>query len=183
MAEPSCPKSTFDEGVNKDEWLETLYSRHKAGLLRFVGGVLRDRAEADDVVQDTFAKAVQSGRDVRPDAIKSWLYRVAFHEALNRKRRHRIDRRAKQALSDGPKRETSTPDKLLVRKEVIDRVREAMQELPAGQQQVVRMRVYDEKTFAQIATETGTPLGTVLTNMKRALEKLRRKLSRKEIDE
>ena len=39
---------------------------------------------------------------------------------------------------------------------------------------MVLARVYEEKTFAEIAGETGLPLGTVLTRMRRALEKMRR---------
>lgn len=64
----------------------------------------------------------------------------------------------------------------LARKEVIEEVREAIQELPLNQQRVVRMRIYEQKTFAQIAEETGPPLGTVLTHMRRAMEALRQKL-------
>lgn len=182
MAESGCPNSPVEGGLANDEWLETLYCQHKAGLSRFVGGVLRDRAEVDDVVQTTFAKAVQSSREVRPDAIKSWLYRVAFHEALNRKRRQRVDRKAKQALREVPRSSGNDPRETLVRDEVIEQVREAMQELPPRQLEVVRMRVYDEKTFAQIAIATGMPLGTVLTNIRRALERLRQKLHSKDLD-
>ena len=66
----------------------------------------------------------------------------------------------------------------LVRAETIQLVRRAIRELPAEQQQVVRMRIYENKTFAVIAAELGIPLGTALGRMRTALIKLRVKLER-----
>lgn len=183
MADPARPRAPVEGIHTQGDRLETLYRQHQAGLLRFVNAVLRDRAEADDVVQATFAKAAQSGQDVEPAAIKSWLYRVAFHEAVDRKRRQRVDKKAKQRLSAGSLPRGDTPQDALVRSEVIEQVRRALEQLPENQQRVVRMRVYEKKTFAQISQQTGMPLGTVLTHMRRALEKLRHKLPRKDIDE
>jgi RNA polymerase sigma-70 factor (ECF subfamily) len=160
-------------------WLATLYLKYAPGLRRFVVGVLPDREAAEDVVQTTFAKAAHAAGDVPPEAIKSWLYRVAFHEAVTWKRRSSVDRKATQELRDRrDNRDSESPEEPLVRREIVEQVREAIQSLPANQQQVVQARVYQEKTFAQIAAEMGVPLGTVLTHMRRALDKLRRKLKR-----
>ena len=74
--------------------------------------------------------------------------------------------------------QTERPEQPLVRREIVDQVREAMESLPASQRQVLQARVYEDKTFAQIAAEMRLPLGTVLTHMRRALEKLRLKLKR-----
>jgi RNA polymerase sigma-70 factor (ECF subfamily) len=164
-------------GAVDPDWLTTLYRDHAEGLRRFVAGVLRDRHAADDVVQATFARAVQSGEKVEPEALKTWLYRVAFHEAITWKRRGSVADRATRRLGDLQRRRgPEVPDDPLVRREVVDQVSAAMKELPASQLQVLQARVYQDKTFAQIAAETGMPLGTVLTHMRRALDKLRRKL-------
>ncbi|MEX2027700.1 MAG: RNA polymerase sigma factor [Pirellulaceae bacterium] len=168
-------------GVPADsQWLAELYLQHEAGLRRFLVGVLRDAHTAEDILQLTFAKAVQSADTVRPEAIKSWLYRVAFHEAISWKRRVRIDQAAKQVRAARSEQRSEAPDEPLLRRELLDAVRQAIEQLPAKQQQVVRMRIYEEKTFAQISAETGAPLGTVLTHMRRALEKMRQKLKRPE---
>jgi RNA polymerase sigma-70 factor (ECF subfamily) len=55
-------------------------------------------------------------------------------------------------------------------------VREAIERLTEDQRQVVRMRIYEEKTFAEIAEELGIPLGTALTRMRAALGRLRTEL-------
>jgi RNA polymerase sigma-70 factor (ECF subfamily) len=51
-----------------------------------------------------------------------------------------------------------------------------LEELPAEQRQVVRMRIYEEKTFAIIAKELKIPIGTALGRMRSALQKLKAKL-------
>ena len=56
-------------------------------------------------------------------------------------------------------------------------VRRAIDELPAAQREVLHLRIYDEKTFAQIAAELNIPLGTALARMRAALAKLRKRLS------
>jgi RNA polymerase sigma-70 factor (ECF subfamily) len=71
---------------------------------------------------------------------------------------------------------TGPADEPLVRLEAVESVRQALDELPPEQRQVVRMRIYEEKTFAVIAEELKIPLGTALGRMRAALIKLRSRL-------
>jgi RNA polymerase sigma-70 factor (ECF subfamily) len=71
---------------------------------------------------------------------------------------------------------TSPADEPLLQLEAVESVRIALNQLPVEQQQVVRMRIYEEKTFAVIAQELNIPLGTALARMRSALTKLRKKL-------
>ena len=68
------------------------------------------------------------------------------------------------------------PDGLAMRGETAERIQEALADLPLEQQHVVRMRIYEQMTFAAIAAQTGIPLGTVITRMQLALRKLRERL-------
>ena len=61
-------------------------------------------------------------------------------------------------------------DEPLLRLESVQSVREALEELPPEQRQVVRMRIYEEKTFATIAKELKIPLGTALGRMRAATD-------------
>ncbi len=63
-----------------------------------------------------------------------------------------------------------------MRWEIVERVKQALETLPNQQRTVVRMRIYEEKTFAVIADELGIPLGTVLTRMRLAIKKLQKQL-------
>ncbi|MEQ8790757.1 MAG: RNA polymerase sigma factor [Pirellulaceae bacterium] len=159
-------------------WLAELFTNHQPGLRRFIVGVVRDRSVAEEIVQSTFAKAAESAAELEPRSVKAWLYRVAFHEAISFKRRLQVDRKAMQALAPATVKGSEFPEDALVQKEQAQQVRQAIDELPEKQRQVVLMRIYEQKTFAQIAEETDTPLGTVLVYMQRALERLRQKLQR-----
>jgi RNA polymerase sigma-70 factor (ECF subfamily) len=72
--------------------------------------------------------------------------------------------------------QTESADGQAVRVESIDRVRQALDQLPPEQRQVVWMRIYEEKTFAVIAEELRIPIGTALGRMRTALQKLRKAL-------
>jgi RNA polymerase sigma-70 factor (ECF subfamily) len=74
-------------------------------------------------------------------------------------------------------RVAGSADESLIRLEAVESVREALEELPPEQRQVVRMRIYEDKTFATIARELKIPLGTALGRMRAAMIKLKARLS------
>jgi len=153
-----------------------LYEAHARDLRVFVLGVTRDPDVTGDVLQATFAKVVELGHRVRTESFRGWLFRVAFHEAL-------VVRRRRQARDQGIRRFAARghpagelPEDPVIRDEVVEAVRVALAGLPVERRRVVRARIYENKTFAEIAKEDGLPLGTVLTRMRLALEELRRTL-------
>jgi len=154
-----------------------LYQEHAGELRRFLLGVLRDHDLATDALQNTFSKMVEVGHTARQETLKGWLFRVAFHEAMALRRRQGVDGKAMQRLAWAGPVVGETPDEAVCRGETVERVRSALEQLPAEQRQVVQMRIYGQQKFAAIATELGLPLGTVLTRMKLAVDKLRQKLA------
>jgi len=157
-----------------------LYEAHAAELKRFVLGVVRDPETAGDVLQSTFSKALEAGHAARPETIKGWLFRVAYHEALVLKRRERAGDKARRRLSTlGLAGRSSDVDPGpsavdgLIRGELAAAVRSALDALPDPQRRVVIARMYDDQTFAEIARASGLPLGTVLTRMRLGLARLR----------
>jgi len=155
-----------------------LFLHHADELRRFVYGVLRDHDLAGDVVQITFAKAIEKGQHAQDGSLKAWLFRVAFNEAIVVKRKQAVAQRANEAISQRGGREPPSPETNLVRWETIVGVRQALEELPPEQRQVVRMRMYENKKFIDIAAELKLPLGTVLTRMQLAVKKLKKALER-----
>ncbi len=152
------------------------YLRHADPLRRFLRGVLRDPLLANDVLQTAFAKLVEVGHTVQDDSRKAWLFQVAYREALTLRRRQSIGQRVLQQVAWTKTRAGTAGEDSLIRRETIERVRQAIRELPPAQRQVLQMRVYQEKTFAEIAEHLDIPLGTALGRMRSALEKLRRSL-------
>ena len=156
----------------------SLFDELAPELRRFVLGVVRDPDLADDVMQATFLKAMERGHEARPETARGWLFRVAFHEALAARRRVSArDRGLRRLAGLGSTADAHPPDGPLIRDETVTLVREAMARLPEEQRTIVLARICDDKTFAAIAAEAGLPLGTVLTRMRRALEKMRKTLS------
>ena len=152
------------------------FDTHGAELRRFILGVTRAPETAEDVMQATLAKALEHAHGTRPETLKGWLFRVAFHEAMLIRRRQRIGEAATRRLADLGRAAQESPAATVLREEDAAAVRRALQALPEEQRSVVVARVYDDKTFAQIAQDAGLPLGTVLTRMRLALDKLRRAL-------
>lgn len=153
------------------------YRDHGESLRRFALGLVRDAQLAGDIVQTTFARFAERGHEVEAGKRRAWLYRVAYNESmLQRRRRARDERVLQRAVWS---RETLCEPAFdnLVRGEEVDRVREAINALPPQLGQVVRMRIYEEKTFAVIAGELGIPLGTALGRMRTALQRLRQEFS------
>jgi RNA polymerase sigma-70 factor (ECF subfamily) len=157
--------------------LAPLFAAISAELHRFVLGVTRDPDLADDVMQATFLKALEHGHEARSETARGWLFRVAFHEALAQRRRASSREAGRRKFADLVPKEHNPAEDPLIRAETVARVREALGSLPRDQRDVVLARVYGEKTFAEIARENGLPLGTVLTRMRRALEKMKQVLN------
>jgi RNA polymerase sigma-70 factor (ECF subfamily) len=182
--------------------LEALYRQHGADLEAFLIGVFRDQHQAAEVVQIVFRKALEHLAQLESteklpkfkeseesvarllskwQSPRGWLFRVAWNEAmLVRRVKTRHQNLLQKAVwnRDLDQPEPSAPHSGLVQDETVEAVRKAINELPEEQRTVVRSRIYEDKTFAVIAEELGVPLGTVLTRMRLAMQKLERSLAK-----
>ena len=74
--------------------VQAVYQKHVGDLQRFLLGVLKDEATAADALQSTFIKLMEKGHSVQQlDSLKSWLFQVAFNEAMLIRRREEISRK------------------------------------------------------------------------------------------
>ena len=180
------PQATWDsthpqpggEAVVHDEPAATpptqVFAEVLPELRRFVWGVVRDGNLVDDVIQATYLKAVERGAAVQAETAKGWLFRVAYREALVLKRRDAVRDRHTRKMATMPTRPCLKPDDHLIQQETVRAVRQALTTLSEPQRRVVLARMHGDQTFAEIAADSGLPLGTVLTHMRRALAKMRR---------
>lgn len=155
------------------ETIAALYEEFGERLRRFLIGVLRDADLAADVLQTTFVKAAQQGHTSRSDSRKAWLFRVAYNEAMLVRRRQGIGDRILRKVAWTETTHSSAAHEPVVKEETVKAVREAIKQLPREQQQILKMRIYEEKTFAVIAEELDIPLGTALSRMRAATTKLK----------
>jgi len=162
--------------------IERLYRLHAQVMVGFFARRTYDPEAAVDLVAETFAAALSSRRRFRgrsdEDAV-GWLYGIARHQLSGWYRRGRVQRRAMQRLGV-QRRELSDPE--LERIEELadlaalrEQVAAGVDALPADQRVVVRLRVVDERSYAEIAQElqiTETAARARLSRGMRALASL-----------
>jgi RNA polymerase sigma factor (sigma-70 family) len=148
---------------------EELYQRHAQKLLTFLAGEV-GRAWAEDLVQETFARLVTSLPKYDPRGhFQAYLYRIARNLARDNQRQQKPTtplEKAEWLIS------TLTLDHELDRAWLLN----ALKNLTKEQKQVILMHDYLGLTFAEIANNFQRPLGTVLSQMHRAVANLRRQL-------
>jgi RNA polymerase sigma-70 factor (ECF subfamily) len=177
---------TDREGTAQDV-IVAACQQHSAELQRFLRGLLRSAEDAADCLQATFVKAIESGHAVSETSLKPWLFRVAFNVAMEQKRKAKTGAKASALLADqllaadqrllNGQSGAGSPSHIAIQAEEVERVRQQLATLPVDQRIVVEQRIYQQKTFAQIAGELNVPLGTVLTRMRAALAKLQTALA------
>ena len=91
--------SWADECKIDPQVVAALYLEHADALRRLVVGVLGDADAAADVLHATFAKLVELGHTVREDGYKSWLFSVAYNEALALRRRRAVEANAARRIA------------------------------------------------------------------------------------
>jgi RNA polymerase sigma-70 factor (ECF subfamily) len=158
-------------------FLEPLY----ATALRLT----RNRADAEDLVQDTFVKAFRfSDRYQRGTNLKAWLYTILHNTWRNRLRdasRETVDvdsDRVEEAASlPGGPVALETPERILLRETLDAELQAALDGLPASFREAVWLRDVEEFSYAEIAEMIGVPVGTVMSRISRGRRLLFERLS------
>jgi RNA polymerase sigma-70 factor (ECF subfamily) len=150
--------------MNEAEHLVELIPR----LRRYARALVGDRASADDLVQDTLERAwaklhlYRRGTDLR-----AWLFTVMHNVHVNKVRATRVTDTLEDELPELAQR-ASQGDALLVRD--LDR---AIARLPEEQRAVLLLVTLEEMSYEEVARAIGIPIGTVMSRLSRAREKLR----------
>ncbi len=160
-----------------EEALAELFDRYSGMLTALSQRILKDLAEAEEVLQETFLQVWrQAGRyDPKRSSVSTWLVLIARSRSIDRLRSRQVKQRtALAAQRENPDPYTSprgVGNVLLLERR--KRLRHEMAKLPAEQRQVLEMAFYGGMTQSEIAGKTGIPLGTVKTRTLLAMKKLR----------
>ena len=155
-----------------DAALGRLFERYEGPVFRFLFGVLKDHHQAEDALQETFVQALRKADAVAPATFRGWLFTVAYQQGMLQKRRaRRVPAPAEAGALLGLVADGDGPD--AGRADDLRAVAELLALLPAVQQQVIRLRVYDGLRFRDVADRAGCPLNTALARMHDGLKKLR----------
>jgi RNA polymerase sigma factor (sigma-70 family) len=166
-----------------EEAFEMLLHRHKSKLYTAIYLIVKDRYTAEDLLQETFVKAINTirgGRYNEEGKFQPWISRIAHNLAIDHFRRNK--RYPEIILEDGSRvfnsmefAEESMESKQVLR-DTRTKLRDFIKELPVEQKQVLIMRHYLQMSFQEIAERTGVSINTALGRMRYALINLRKKM-------
>ena len=172
----------------QEEAFEVLMNRHKNRVFTTIYLVVKDRYLAEDLMQETFIKAINTmkgGRYNEEGKFLPWILRIAHNLAIDHFRRAK--RYPVVIMEDGNnvfntlKFSEAPVEEIQIKKETHKRLKALIQELPEAQKQVLIMRSYMEMSFKEIAEATGVSINTALGRMRYALINLRKMLGQNNV--
>ena len=178
----------FSKGNNQA--FDVLLQRHKNRIYTYILLIVRNRDLAEDIFQESFMKAIitiKQGRYVDNGKFYSWVTRIAHNLIIDSYRRERNENTisneefAEIDLFNDAKLCEENVEDVLVRDQVFSDIRNLMCHLPENQQEVVRMRYYEDRSFKEIADKTGVSINTALGRMRYALINLRKMIEKKNL--
>jgi RNA polymerase sigma-70 factor (ECF subfamily) len=152
--------------------LEELYRRHSPRLYALLLRMLRETADAEETLQETFIDAWRRATEyaVSRGSVEAWLITIARSRAIDRMRNRGARLRlVKQSEQLAPS-EASAPEPPDVHAQT--RLRRAMGTLPPEQRRALELAYWDGMSQSEISRETGDPLGTVKTRVRLGLQRL-----------
>lgn len=157
------------------EDFEQLYDEHAQALFGFLAYRTGDRALAEDLLADTFEKALRARRrfDPRKGSTKTWLYSIALNTLRDQMRRRAAAERAGEQLGAPGAEEGSDASDAVARRDELSR---ALATLSEEEREVVALRYGADLTVPEIAKLKNEKLTTIEGRVYRALRKLRERL-------
>jgi RNA polymerase sigma-70 factor (ECF subfamily) len=156
---------------------EVIYNRHVDAAFSLAMRICRQRSLAEDVVQESFLSLWRSGAryDRNRGSVRTWSLGIVHNRAIDALRRRAV--RDRGLVSDEgieeriPARERTELE--FARRDEAREIRDALEQLPAEQSQVIELAYFGGLTHVEIATKLDAPVGTVKGRMRLGLDKLR----------
>ncbi|OIR02877.1 ECF RNA polymerase sigma-E factor [mine drainage metagenome] len=163
-----------------------LVDKYQRKLGRLLSRMIRDQAEIEDVVQESFIKAYRALPNFRGDsAFYTWLYRIGINTAKNylvsMGRRPTVSNDieiedAENFEDGGELRTMETPETALMTKEIAQTVNDTVASLPDELRTAITLREIEGLSYEDISTIMNCPIGTVRSRIFRAREAIALKL-------
>ncbi len=165
-----------------------ILNRYRGQLYHVIYKMVRNREEAEDLVQEAFMKAFNALSTFNENfAFSTWLYKIAVNNCIDYLRKKRLQTYSydrPMSVKDGEiKRDYAdpdeSPDKELLSNEKTRLINEAIDALPPNYHTVIVLRHREELSYEEIADRLNLPLGTVKARIFRAREMLKKSLKGK----
>lgn len=143
-------------------------------LRRYARALMRDRAAADDLVQDCLERAVSRWHQRRDGSVRAWLFTILHNLAVNQFRQ--LAARGKHVpIDEAAEREFSgaaAQEHRLVYQDVLNK----LARIPEEQRAVLLLVAVEDLSYADAAKVLGVPVGTVMSRLSRARERLQQEM-------
>jgi RNA polymerase sigma-70 factor (ECF subfamily) len=172
-------------GGNQQAYRE-IVNRFHDKIFGLILRMVKNRAEAEDLTQETFIKAFNSLDTFNSEyAFSTWLYKIAVNNCIDHFRKKRlktfpidnpINVRDNEIQREFPDRDEPQPDRRIISKERNLLIEQAIDHLPEKYRKAILLRHRQDKSYEEIAEELDLPLGTVKVRIFRAREMLKKAL-------
>ena len=154
---------------------------HIDALFAYAMTLTRSRSEAEDLVQETYVRAVRKIHDLAPDSnLRNWLFVVMRNAWLNhirhQSKRPQLVESSETEMLSAPANEFN-PQVIYLRKLEQAAVKQAIENLPLTYREVVLLRDIEGFSYQEIADILDCPAGTVMSRLGRARDRLRQLLA------
>jgi RNA polymerase sigma-70 factor (ECF subfamily) len=157
---------------------ETLYRRYAPRVFRYLSSQIRQREIVEETVDDVMMVVWETaGRYNATSQLSTWILGIAHYKALKARARVSTSDAEFQESEHGGI-ETHSPEALIAERELIDKIRQAMNALSPEQRAVVELTFYHGRSYAEIAEILDCPVNTVKTRMFHARQRLEGVLNR-----
>jgi RNA polymerase sigma-70 factor (ECF subfamily) len=172
-------------GAGDVDAVGALYDRYASTLFPLALRIVRDRAEAEDLVHDAFVTVSDRAAQYSPErgSVVAWLVTLVRNLSIDRmRRRERRGALGRDVVAFEPAAVVGSPEDLTVVADERARVRRALASLPEAQRATLEVAFFEGLTYAEIAARDKVPLGTIKSRAARALMALREALARESVD-
>jgi RNA polymerase sigma-70 factor (ECF subfamily) len=149
-------------------------------LYNFAGWLAHNKSDAEDLVQETYLKALRSFASFQPGTnFRAWMFQILRNTFLSS--RSTLDRRmtvAMESEEDFPVMPEilATPESQLIQRSGVDVIRDAIEQLPMIFREVILLCDVEDASYREIAEMLSIPIGTVMSRLARARKAVRASL-------
>ncbi len=164
---------------------EQLVIQHESFVMKVIASMVWSREDVEDVYQETFIRAFSHLKAFRfESAFRTWLIRIAVHQCLNKRRQRRWRNRFTLRLAEPDQAEMGymppssdpTPEQLTLNAEVWQHLQRTLAKLPEKQRTAFILKYMDGCSLKEIAEILGSTVGTIKTDIFRAMQKVRQSM-------
>jgi RNA polymerase sigma factor (sigma-70 family) len=147
---------------------------HLDAAFNYARWLTKNDADAEDVVQDACVRAIRFFSSLRGDDPRAWLFAIVRNTWYSRvSRRSQVTESHASTLEPDELRDVSLdPEERLLQQYAVARVRSALEQLPVDFREVIVLREIEGMSYKEIAAIVSAPIGTVMSRLSRARDRL-----------